>query len=111
MTTPSSATSPVPRPRRLGDVPVENVDAALRFRAARPPTRRRPPTPAPGTRPPAPSPLPEAMIERVPLNTSASFASTLDEWKALRSEGWSVSCLIAPDQRSVVWLACRERKA
>jgi hypothetical protein len=34
------------------------------------------------------------------------FGRHLDEWKALRPE-WDVTALIAPDQKTVVFLACQ----
>ena len=46
------------------------------------------------------------MIERVPLDGYFG-RNVLDVYKPLRDEGWDVEILIAPDQKTVVCLACR----
>lgn len=48
----------------------------------------------------------ETSIERV--KADAHLGRKLSELKALREQGWQVTALIAPDQKTVVLLACRE---
>jgi hypothetical protein len=48
------------------------------------------------------------MIERVTVDRY--FGDQLDVWKNLRQDGWSVEALIAPDQKTVVFLACKEEQ-
>ena len=48
----------------------------------------------------------QTMIERVP--SDRYFGRTLDVWKPLRHEGWDVTALLAPDKKTVVYLACRQ---
>lgn len=45
-------------------------------------------------------------IERVPADTKLSAA--IDAWKALREDGWDVTALVAPDKRTVVFLALKQ---
>jgi hypothetical protein len=46
------------------------------------------------------------MIERVPVGRDLS--RHIGTWRALRDDGWDVSALVAPDQTTVVFLACKE---
>lgn len=43
------------------------------------------------------------MIERVPVDKAT--AARLAAWSALTGEGWSVTALLAPDGRTIVFLA------
>lgn len=44
------------------------------------------------------------MIERVPVNSE--LANRIFEWKRLRPE-WDVTALVAPDRKTVIFLAFR----
>jgi hypothetical protein len=46
------------------------------------------------------------MIERVASSELVRGPDPpLDQWKRLRADGWDVTALVAPDKRSVVFLA------
>lgn len=47
----------------------------------------------------------QTMIERVPADKGT--AKWFQGWKALRADGWQVTVLVAPGQKSLVGLACR----
>jgi hypothetical protein len=49
----------------------------------------------------------ETRIERVPVD--AHLADRISEWKTWKRYGWQVTALIAPDERTVLVLACRTR--
>jgi hypothetical protein len=49
------------------------------------------------------------MIARVPSNELVRGPEPpLDQWTALRLEGWDVTALVAPDKQSIVFLACKD---
>lgn len=46
-----------------------------------------------------------SMIERAPAD--GKLLERIGAYKALRSAGWDVTALVAPDRRSVVFMACQ----
>ena len=48
---------------------------------------------------------PRTMIERVP--SDRNLTNVIEQWKALRPE-WDVTALVAPDKKTVVFLAYKE---
>jgi hypothetical protein len=49
----------------------------------------------------------EAAIERFEIGPTG-FASWLEQWRGLQSDGWEVAVVLASDESHAIGMACRE---